>query len=260
MAKASLARDVAAVARGETLSCLWEGVDRTAKSGLLKEIYDSNMDHDANNHPGSLIEGLRKVCAMEHYAYITTYELSFPLLNMLDCRLVCLPEVFSKVRHSILLTKHSPYRKAINHVIQKLKESGVLNNIKLKTMGIAVAQPHLKEDVISGVELWDVYCVFHILISGAIVSVIILAAENIYHLHNGDKRKSLCLILLVQHIPRARNSCNLHIASYQLDDPGYKGSSTNSQIYCVFCVAEFYWCLAVTNLLKQDHLPCCVHY
>nr|CAD7197629.1 unnamed protein product [Timema douglasi] len=28
MAKASLARDVAAVARGETLSCLWEGVDR----------------------------------------------------------------------------------------------------------------------------------------------------------------------------------------------------------------------------------------
>nr|CAD7435147.1 unnamed protein product [Timema monikensis] len=28
MAKASLARDVVAVARGETLSCLWEGVDR----------------------------------------------------------------------------------------------------------------------------------------------------------------------------------------------------------------------------------------
>nr|CAD7435754.1 unnamed protein product [Timema monikensis] len=140
------------------------------------------MDHDANNHPGSLIEGLRKVCAMEHYAYITTYELSFRLLNMLDCRLVCLPEVFSKVRHSILLTKNSPYRKAINNVIQKLKESGVLNNIKLKTIGIAVAQPDLKEDDISGLELWDVYCVFQILISGAIASVIILAAENIYHL------------------------------------------------------------------------------
>nr|CAD7431174.1 unnamed protein product [Timema monikensis] len=31
MAKESLARDVAAVARGETLSCLWEGVDRTGK-------------------------------------------------------------------------------------------------------------------------------------------------------------------------------------------------------------------------------------
>ncbi|CAG2066242.1 unnamed protein product [Timema podura] len=140
------------------------------------------MDHDANNHPGSLIEGLSKVCAMEHYAYITTYELSFPLLNKLDCRLVCLPEIFSKVRHSILLTKHSPYRKAINNVIQKLKESGVLKNIKIQTMGIAVAQPDLKEDTISGVELGTVYCVFLILISGALVSVLILAAENIYHL------------------------------------------------------------------------------
>nr|CAD7259991.1 unnamed protein product [Timema shepardi] len=78
--------------------------------------------------------------------------------------------------------------------------------------------------------------------------------------HNGDKRKSLCLILLVQHIPHARNSCNLHRASYQQDDTGCKGSSTNSQMYCVLCVAEFHWCLAVTNLLKQDHLPCCVHY
>nr|CAD7401242.1 unnamed protein product [Timema cristinae] len=34
MAKASLARDVAAVARGETLSCLWEGVDRISTHNL----------------------------------------------------------------------------------------------------------------------------------------------------------------------------------------------------------------------------------
>nr|CAD7256980.1 unnamed protein product [Timema shepardi] len=38
MAKASLARDVAAVARGETLSCLWEGVDRSWELLVLSKL------------------------------------------------------------------------------------------------------------------------------------------------------------------------------------------------------------------------------
>nr|CAD7428701.1 unnamed protein product [Timema monikensis] len=56
MAKASLARDVAAVACGETMSCLWEGVDRVKcywlalmSTFLIAEVSELTAHHGAWN-------------------------------------------------------------------------------------------------------------------------------------------------------------------------------------------------------------------
>ncbi|KAJ4446949.1 hypothetical protein ANN_13651 [Periplaneta americana] len=80
-----------------------------AKSGILKDVYTTNILPGLKTLPRSVQSGLQKVCATPKYAFLAPIEKGAVYFPTLCCELFVLPKEVSFMPISIAFPKNSPY-------------------------------------------------------------------------------------------------------------------------------------------------------
>ncbi|XP_034946539.1 glutamate receptor ionotropic, kainate 2-like [Chelonus insularis] len=141
---------------------------------ILSDLFEKMMSYEASL-PTSRIEGLRRICSNNKYAYLAP-DISTQYFPAKNCTLIPLNVISRNAPFSMALQYKSPFKDIINYRINVLRESGILNKI---FKDAEVSDNEIDNSWVT-VELPDVFPLIVILLVSYVISLVILIWESIY--------------------------------------------------------------------------------
>ena len=78
------------------------------------DVYKKLKAPYKNDLPDSPLNGFRRICADDKFAFIYPNILDNELATELSCHIVPLPDTFYRDAYAFIITKNSPYKGLIN--------------------------------------------------------------------------------------------------------------------------------------------------
>ena len=85
-----------------------------ATRGIKRDVYKKLIAPYKNDLPDTPLNGLRRVCADQKFAFITFYIPDTQLARELSCQVMPLPDKIYSNTLAFLISKDSPYKGLIN--------------------------------------------------------------------------------------------------------------------------------------------------
>ncbi|KDR16875.1 hypothetical protein L798_08617 [Zootermopsis nevadensis] len=112
---------VATVANSAHFNSFDQTTDETMRN-IYEKMFDKNL-------PNTTLEGLKNLCSIKNYAFMTTYDTVLLFWKNANCSFMALKEASFPETLSIAFSKGSPYLGVINFKLQQMRDTGVLYRI-----------------------------------------------------------------------------------------------------------------------------------
>ncbi|XP_063845570.1 glutamate receptor ionotropic, kainate 5-like isoform X2 [Scylla paramamosain] len=145
---------------------------------VLLEAWQKAVLRSPDNLVNSYSEGLQKVLKGKYVfigvdIYTNYYIRNLPPED--SCRIKVLPRRYITGGSGIGLQKHSPFRRIFDHSLQKMRESGLMENLRNKWLSAGAKTCSRKTVINAGFS--DVAAIFILLGGGAVLSCLLLVLE-----------------------------------------------------------------------------------
>ncbi|XP_046743284.1 uncharacterized protein LOC124409607 [Diprion similis] len=152
---------------------------RTNDTFLMK-LNTAVMEQNVSKLPTTYLEGLKRVCSENKYAFMAGKLHVFELQSQLPCELHYLTDEEYTVNSAYAMSKHNEYLPLINGWLCKLKEAGLISKINSDVLGL---RQHFSDDsrTFKSRELQDTIILQLLFIVGIILSIVTLCAERTYN-------------------------------------------------------------------------------
>nr|CAD7197664.1 unnamed protein product [Timema douglasi] len=151
------------------------------------EVYKRLIAPIEQDLPSGTPDGLITTCSKK-IAFFTLDDVAKSYMKDVPCQMVTIPDIVYPISVVITVTKNNPYREAINNLLMKLKEGGILSKLQ-------VSDPISDEgeNKVTNVSLSNTLPLFLLLTTGLTTAFVLLVLENCPFLHYSSPMASLVL-------------------------------------------------------------------
>ncbi|PSN36475.1 Ionotropic receptor 174 [Blattella germanica] len=113
-------------------NAMYLGIFQDASDPVLRKIYHKMLAPNVKSLPGvSYGDGLQRVCVEKRFAFTASEESVFA--QKLSCNVLSIPETAINFPVSIMISKTSPYKRLLSHIVETLRRTGILSRIHSKS-------------------------------------------------------------------------------------------------------------------------------
>ncbi|PSN40731.1 Ionotropic receptor 132 [Blattella germanica] len=156
-----------------------------SKDPVLRTIYTRLIAPYKETLPSTELSGLLRLCDdRRRYAYMCGIITVNRAKNSLKCNVVPITGAFVPVTLAMIIRKNSPYRKAFNHILQKLRREGFLHRTLRNVTSTKISTK--EEETVTAITIHDIAPLLALLASAVLLSCFILILECLLY-HKGHR-------------------------------------------------------------------------